>query len=176
MKKTVLVLLVTLFSTVFVVSCLKNDDDVQCTSYTLEQDKHIIDSFMNKKGYTLTYNTDTGVYSGIITPGQGSMPTADSIVYFKFVGTLMDGTIVDSASTTATSTQPLKNYYASTWPFVPLFAYFALPKLKEGGTMRIIIPSSRNAGCYSYQTPLGKTVPANSQIIYDVTLTDVKKP
>ncbi|MFT4092112.1 MAG: hypothetical protein QM640_00640 [Niabella sp.] len=167
MKKIFWLPVATVMITVVFTACLKSDDTTSCTNNTLAQDQHIIDSFAAVSGLELTWDSDNYLYYQVMDPGTGSTPTSDSLVAFTWVGTTMSGTQFTSY-TASTATYSLSYYDNS------LLTY-ALTKLQEGGSIKIIFPSSVSYGC-SATTVNNVTIPGNSQIVYDISLTDVANP
>ena len=173
MKKLFLFPLAAVLAIVFFVACNKNDTPT-CTPFTVEQDRHVIDSFINANEFnSISYNSTNGVYSGILLPGSGSAPVGDSLVTFDVVTRLLNGVVIDSTrNPNATSAITIKlsdlnnaNYAA---------VYEALSALKEGGLYRYIALSRTQAGCLGTNIG-GKVVPPNAQIIYDYRLVDVSR-
>jgi len=172
MKKVILVPFAVLTAVVFLVSCIK-DDTPGCTDNSLTQDRHIIDSFINANPVLnyITFNPTFNVYLGIETVGGGSAPAADSQMVIKTITRLLNGTLVDSATVSATqSGSPLKlsdfnNQSAD---------YAIFTQLREGGSAKVIVPSSLNGlGCQQGAGRYG-SVPGNSQLVNTITLVDVK--
>lgn len=172
MKKIFLVPLVAL-SIVSLVSCMK-DKTPSCTDNSLTQDRQVIDSFITASPSLnyVTFNSTFNIYMGIENPGTGSMPAADSQIVFKRESRLLSGTLLDSATISITQQGfPLKlSDYNSTSVDYAIFT-----QLKEGGAMKLIIPSSLNGlGCQSGNWRYASS-PANSQIITTISLIDVKR-
>lgn len=170
MKKAIWMPVAAIMAAVVLTACFKKDDTVRCTPNTLQRDREIIDSFALENGLDLTWdNSDTGnVYFQIISEGSGSMPTLDSLVTFEIAGKTITGTkIVEEEVTDAKySIRDYQNGILS----------YSLRKLKVGGTIKIVIPSSLNGlACNQGQTSSGAVIPPNSQFVYDITLTGVKE-
>ncbi|WP_018628216.1 hypothetical protein [Niabella aurantiaca] len=173
MKKTLLIPVTAVVAAVTMfAACVKNDGP-SCVPYTLEQDKHIIDSFINANSLesVITYSAESSWYEGTMDPGAGSMPKADSIISFKYSISLMDGTVIFASDTIKQNDDgsPIKLSNIKD----PLNSVFA--ELQKGGKYRYIYPSSVYFSC-APQTINGKTVPGSSELIYDYTLTEVKAP
>lgn len=170
MKKILIIQVLSVFFLLLFTSCFK-EKGPSCVGNTLEKDKSVIDSFLRNNGLTAAYTFDnqSGVYYSVINAGSGSTVTIDSLVAFKYEGKLFDGTKF-TEGTVSTATNPLQ-YYSG------LYTY-ALLKVKEGGSISIIAPSSSSVafGCTGgYNNSTGQmVVPANAQIIYTFWLTDVK--
>lgn len=172
MKKAISFSILSFIVVIFLAACNKENRPT-CTNNTLEKDKSIIDSFIRDKGYSgTTFNPSYNVYTGIITPGTGSAPAADSIIVYKSIIRLMNGTMVDSGTVSRTNVgYPIRlSDYAT-----QSLDHYVFSSLKENGTMRIIMLSSLNGlGCVAGAGKFAQ-IPANSQLINEVTLVDVSK-
>ncbi|HOZ96356.1 MAG TPA: hypothetical protein PKY86_04075 [Niabella sp.] len=169
MKKLLFSLGIPVMMSLMIASCIKKDKTPPCTPNTITRDRQVIDSAALNKGWNLVWDYDKSVYYEIVNPGSGSTPSTDSLVAFTAIGETLSGVAIANA-TAATATYPL-SYYND------LMLTYSLLQLKKGGVIRIVIPSSLNGyGCNQVQLTNGTTVPGNSQFIYTITLTDVKKP
>lgn len=171
MKRRILIIAVVVSLTTFFTSCLKTDNTPRCTSFTIDQDKHAIDSIMGSSIDLYSFDSQTGLYYKIEDEGSGEHnPTIDSLVSFKYIGRILsnDGTgaIIDSLTIAPPANYKL-SYYANL-----IFLSYALPKVKKGGTISVIIPSSQLFGCTAMSGV--NPIPSNSQLIYRYTLTDLK--
>ncbi len=101
--------------------------------------------------------TASGLQYKVITPGEGPSPTVTDTALVKYEGTLRDGTVFD-----ANEQAPMP-----VGAVVPGFSE-ALQLMQKGGEYRIWIPSDL---AYGEASP-GEGVPANSLLIFDVTLLD----
>jgi len=101
--------------------------------------------------------TESGLQYKVIKPGEGASPTATDTALVKYEGTLRDGTVFDANEQTP---MPVGGV-------VPGFSE-ALQLMQKGGEYRIWIPS---ALAYGEASP-GEQIPANSLLIFDVTLLD----
>lgn len=172
MKRAILIPVLAFFSVVFFVSCMKTVDP--CTSNTLAQDRHIIDSFLNVTPSlgSVSFNSTHNVYLGIDNPGSGSAPVADSQIVFKVEQRLLNGNLIDSG--TVRTTQQGFPYKLNDFDPQSL-DYLIFSQLRKGGSMKVIIPSSLNGlGCNSGTGRYGN-IPGNSQLINTITLVDVKR-
>ena len=135
-------------------SCKKKDkvdqpavDEQIITSY-------ISDNNLNAKA------TGSGLYYVITNPGSGLQPASNSNVTVVYKGTLTNGTVFDqsaAAGATFNLAQVIKGWTEG----IPLF--------KKGGKGTLLIPSALGYGSQA----TGK-IPANSVLIFDISLLDVK--
>ncbi len=173
MKKKALLPVVAILFVFGLSACLKNNSSPKCTSYTLEQDRHVIDSFISNTGQNYISWQSGGFYAGVLNQGSGSKAGSDSIVSYKLIKRLLSGTQIDSL-TIPVAGQP-QSYTMNSFVNFPV-EYYMLSTLNEGGAMRVIIPSSMAFGCAGgVNSQTGQVVvPPNSPLIYDYTLLDVK--
>ncbi|MFV0605120.1 MAG: hypothetical protein ACK5NK_04680 [Niabella sp.] len=173
MKKVVIVVVAFIAVVVVLASCMK-DNTPNCINNTLAQDQSVIDSFLTvtpSLNY-ISFNSTYNLFLGTEDVGSGSTPASDSIIVFKRETRLLNGTLLDSATVTTNPNtgMPLKlSDYQNT-----SVDYHIFTQLMEGGSTKLIVPSSLNGlGCSS-GTWRYATSPGNSQIISTVTLIDVK--
>jgi FKBP-type peptidyl-prolyl cis-trans isomerase FkpA len=124
-----------------------------------EEDEKIITNYIADKKLNAKA-TGSGLYYVITTQGTGTMPVAESIVTVKYKGYLADGTIFDQTNNggaTFNLTGVIKGWQEG----IPLF--------NKGGKGMLLIPSALGYGSKSQGN-----IPANSVLIFDVELLDVK--
>lgn len=106
-----------------------------------------------------------------VTVGEGAEATPGSVVSILYVGMLQDGTVFDSSANN--NNQPL-TFQLGTDGIIPGFQ-IGVNGMKVGGERRIAIPPALGYGAQDVTGPEGQVIiPANSTIIFDVTLVDVK--
>ena len=145
-------LILSLFLSLFIFStCNKNVDYTQLDEEIILQ--YILDNNLNAEP------TGSGLYYVVNSTGNGDVPNINSIVTVAYKGTLTDGTIFDQSSSSG-ATFPLSNVIQGWQEGIPLFS--------EGGSGILLIPSDLG---YGNQT-IG-SIPANSVLIFEVTLLNV---
>ena len=105
--------------------------------------------------------TESGLQYKIINPGEGDSPAAKDTVKVNYRGTLIDGTEFDK------SQEPIEfglDHVIPGWTE-------GLQLLKKGGKAELYIPAKLAYGAHS-PSP---AIPANSVLIFEVELLDVKK-
>lgn len=116
--------------------CLKNENDTQtCTPKTLAQELPAMTKFAQDSSIT-TIQDESGILYQIIEPGTGATPSINNTITVKYVGRLLDGQKFDSNENFKFQLSRL----IKGWQI-------AIPKLKAGGKMKMIIPSSLAYGC-----------------------------
>jgi FKBP-type peptidyl-prolyl cis-trans isomerase len=106
--------------------------------------------------------TASGLYYKIDVPGTGSPISIDSTVVAEYEGKLINGTVFDKTNTGSPATLGLANVVKGWQEAVPL--------IKEGGTIRMILPSSLG---YGLQGTDG--IPAFSALFFSVKVTEVRQ-
>lgn len=130
-----------------------------CTNVTVAAEEPQIISFCTNQGIAYTKDT-SGLYYQIIDPGSGDAPSLISSITVTYNSTFLDGTILQNVTTPITG---VLNQYIAGWQI-------GLQKIKKGGHIKLVIPSSLAYGCGGY---LG-TVPPNSVLYFDINLIDVQ--
>ena len=145
-------LILTLLPSIFIViSCNKNLDYAQLDNEIILQ--YISDNNLNAEP------TGSGLYYVVNNTGNGDIPDINSIVTVAYKGTLADGTIFDQSGASG-ATFPLVNVIQGWQEGIPLFS--------EGGSGILIIPSALGYGSQGVGS-----IPANSVLIFEVTLLNV---
>ncbi len=151
-------LLLVVFSMAILASC--DDDETVRLTYEeqLKVDIEKIENYLTRKDLTAD-STETGLFYIIDEEGTGSRPTLDSLVTVRYVGKFLETEeVFDSGITEA---YPLGGFIYGWQEGIAL--------LKEGGSGTLYIPSSLGYGAIDYYS-----IPANSVLIFEVELIDVK--
>lgn len=104
--------------------------------------------------------TGSGLYYVISRQGSGAQPNASSYVTVNYKGYLTDGSIFDQSKSGGTSFS-LNGVIAGWTEGIPYF--------KKGGTGILLIPSA-----LAYGSQAKTNIPANSVLIFDIELIEVK--
>ena len=112
-------------------SCLK---DNTCRNKSVDSEDGAMQALATANGMTATRHS-TGIYYQVTNAGTGVTPTGASNISVRYVGKLSNGNVFDQ-QTTATSFYPLNGYIAGWQAGIPL--------IKEGGSIKLIIPSLQN--------------------------------
>lgn len=100
------------------------------------------------------------------TPGTGATVKAGNTITADYSGAVAStGVIFQSSKDTG---QP------ATFPLSQVIAGWSqgIPGMKVGGTRRLLIPA---ALAYGPQPPQGSGIPANADLVFDVTVTKIDK-
>ncbi len=128
---------------------------------TAEQDKKDDDSivsYLNQHSINAT-KTSSGLYYTIDQQGTGMQVSSNNTVLMKYKAYLLDGTVFDENKVGATLTlaNTIKGWQEG------------VPKFKVGGKGKLFIPSK-----LGYGTETTGTIPANSVLIFEVEVIEIK--
>lgn len=148
--KQVIIVLMTL---VVLISCNKVSKEEQA-----EIDKSLIEQYVSDNNLTGEF-TSTGLWYDIETQGTGEQAYSNAQVTVAYSGYLLDGEQFDESSDEG-ATFGLSNVISG-WTE-------GIPKFKEGGNGKLIIPSE-----LGYGKSGSGSIPANSVLVFDVELITV---
>ncbi len=123
-------------------------------------DDATIQKYMNSNALSGFTKTTSGLYYKIDVAGTGSPITADSTIKAEYEGKLLNGTIFDKSSAGSPITRALSDFVKG-WQE-------AIPFIKEGGTIRMILPSSLGYGLEG-----NSGIPPFSCLYFSVKVTEV---
>lgn len=149
MKRTALLLLSVIL---LAASSCKKDDAAKTES---------LEDYLRRENLLTQVTSDPrGFYYKIVTPGTGAVPAANSKVSVLYAGKLTNGTVFDqSGPTPVTFTL---NQLILGWQY-------GLPLIKTGGRILLYLPPQLGYG----SSAVG-SIPANSILIFDITLDAVR--
>ena len=123
MKKIII-----LFTLIAFTSCLDNDNALDTTDYTEQNETEIL-TYIEDNNLSFQ-KTNSGLYYNIQSSGSGVRPTFNSTVTVGYKGYFLDGTIFDQSSSATFNVGGV----------VPGFGE-AVQLLKPGGSGTFILPS-----------------------------------
>ena len=120
-----------------------------------------LEQYITRANLTSTVTKDSrGFYYQILTPGTGATPTLSSKVTVFYKGTLTNGNVFDQ-----TNANPVTfglNQLILGWQY-------GIPLVKAGGRVMLYLPPS-----LGYGSQATGSIPANSVLIFDITLQSVQ--
>jgi len=134
-------------------SCGKDED------YAGRDDQLIKDYLL--KNNIAAQKTASGLYYTFSEPGNEESPDLNSQVTVHYKGFLLNGTVFDSSYAGSAPTFPLSNVIAGWREGLQLFG--------KGGKGTLYIPSA-----LAYGTSVKPGIPANSVLIFDIHLINIK--
>lgn len=126
-----------------------------------EYDDISIKKYMASNSLSGFTKTTSGLYYKIDQPGTGSPITVDSTIAAEYSGKLLNGKVFDQALAGSPVTFRLSEVIKGWQEAVPL--------IKQGGSIRMILPSSLGYGL----SGSGQSIPAFSSLDFTVKVTDV---
>jgi FKBP-type peptidyl-prolyl cis-trans isomerase FkpA len=146
-----------LFVLLLNLSCFK---DKSCVPKTPASEVGSLNAYCAGNGITPTVDP-SGLFYQILDPGTGATASVNSKVFITYTGKLVNGTIFDQQS----------NSSLTGWVLSKLIEGWrvGIPKIKVGGHILLVVPSSMGYGCEGYGA-----IPANSILFFDVTLVDIQ--
>jgi FKBP-type peptidyl-prolyl cis-trans isomerase len=148
MKKIILLLAV--FIAAFS-SCSKDSFD---PTKQAAKDDAAIQAYIAANNITATKDP-SGVYYQVITAGTGAYPTVSSLISVNYTGKLLNGSVFDSGTISATALSTL----VKGWQY-------GIPHINTGGRILLFIPSA-----LGYGNTANTGIPANSVLVFTVDLT-----
>ncbi len=136
--------------------CVK---DQGCDDKSPQSEEATIVAYATAEGINAVEHS-SGLYYEIINPGTGNQPNAASKIKATYTGKLLNGTVFDQLATPP----------AQSWDMSLLIEGWkiGLPLIKQGGTIKLIIPSSLAYGCNG-----AGPIPGDAILYFDVTLVEV---
>ncbi|ANU08622.1 FKBP-type peptidyl-prolyl cis-trans isomerase [Paraurantiacibacter namhicola] len=117
-----------------------------------------------------------GVSVDTITAGEGASPTAEDVVFIKYVGKLEDGSEFDRGEKLPIPTGGLLPEEGVPLPLEGMIPGFVecVTQMQKGGTYECTIPSDLAYGAEGSTNPqTGEVaIPPNSDLTFEVTLVD----
>ena len=107
--------------------------------------------------------TAEGIYYTENNLGTGATPVDGETVVVEYVGKFMDGKIFDQSNGQPFEVELGQKRVIPGWEF-------ALKTMKKGGKSTFLIPSS-----LAYGEQGGGPIPPNTPLVFDITLSDIKK-
>jgi FKBP-type peptidyl-prolyl cis-trans isomerase FkpA len=153
MLKKIVLGLVTIVS---FVSCNKNCDYNSCAVVAPNSEIQAVQSYLSANGIAATQHC-SGLFYVIEQMGSGKKPSACGSVNATYVGKLTNGSVFDQGTVTFGLDEVIKGWTNG------------LPLIKTGGTIHLYIPPS-----LGYGSQANGPIPANSILIFDVTLNGVE--
>lgn len=132
-----------------------------------EYDDLSIKKYLAAKNLTGFTKTASGLYYKIAELGTGSPITPDSTVVAEYTGKFFNGVVFDKTVNGSGATFQLSgaNSVVKGWQE-------AIPLIKQGGSIRIILPSSLG---YGLAGDPSRGLPAFTSLDFDIKVTDVLK-
>jgi FKBP-type peptidyl-prolyl cis-trans isomerase FkpA len=120
-----------------------------------------LEAYITRSNLGSTVTKDPrGFYYQIVTPGTGATPVVTSRVTILYTGTLTNGSVFDQTGATPATFN--LNQLILGWQY-------GLPLIKAGGRIKLYLPPNLGYGPQAVGS-----IPANSVLIFDITLQSVQ--
>ena len=128
----------------------------------LELDLTRIQGYINENNLSGFSSTDNGLYYKLVEAGNTTFPSNGDTLSVEYIGELLDGSEFDRSNTD----QPFEfvlgqGQVIEGWEI-------GLPKIDEGGSGILIIPSG-----LGYGSAITSSIPENSVLIFRIDLIDI---
>lgn len=154
-------LLCALAGALFLNSCLKKDSGCSygpSSTVAPASEQQQLKTWLDSAGISATKDS-RGFYYDIIKPGADKAPEPCSQITVSYKGQLTNDSVFDQKS---------KYVFSSLGSLIDGWRQ-GLPLIKKGGEIKLYIPPSLGYGSSS-----NSSIPANSILIFDITLIDVQ--
>ena len=153
-KAGLTVLFLLLIAIITTSSCKKEEENNE----QAEIDKALIEQYISDNQLN-AQSTSSGLYYVIIAAGGSEHPTVYSTVTVAYKGYLLNGEVFDE---NLVFTSPLNSLIPGWKEGIPLIG--------KGGKIKLLVPSA-----LGYGSSQAGSIPANSVLIFDITLYDFAK-
>lgn len=146
-------------------SCFKNKTECPPDSNVVapSSEQQVIVDYLNANSITATKHT-SGMYYQIQLQGSGGSPNNCSSIAINYIGQLSNGNKFDEGKNVAFTLGSLIEGWKK-----------GLPLIQEGGKIKLFIPPTLGYGSSDIRDTNGNVViPANSMLIFEITLLDVQ--
>lgn len=153
---------------VIIISCNKKGSD-NCnypviTISAPNTERQQVQSYLSLKGITATLHPN-GFYYNVLNAGTGKA-VGCSIVSVQYTARLANDSIFDATPGGAFYTDRVGTFLSG--------LQLGMGLIGKSGSIQLFLPPSLGFGSSPYPNPINPVVPANSILIYDVTISDLK--
>jgi FKBP-type peptidyl-prolyl cis-trans isomerase FkpA len=156
-------LLLGIMAVIMIFSGCSKDDECQYTDAAITvpaSEITALETYLNTKGITNAVKDPRGFYYTIQTAGTGSTAGLCSQIYIYYTGTLTNDVVFDGTTNTPAS--------FTLGELIPGWVK-GIPLIKAGGRIRLYLPPT-----LAYGNQAVGSIPANSILIFDIELLDVR--
>jgi FKBP-type peptidyl-prolyl cis-trans isomerase FkpA len=159
-KKLLSTLLFAVIISVF--GCMKsNTSPGGCTDKLVTSESAAIQAYATANGINATAHS-SGIYYEVINPGSGVTASPTSKIFVKYTGKLISNNFIFDERTDFALTGFILGSLIPGWQI-------GIPLIQEGGTIKLIIPSSLAYGCRGY-----RTIPGDAVLYFQIELVDIQ--
>jgi FKBP-type peptidyl-prolyl cis-trans isomerase FkpA len=132
-----------------------------CTDKLASSEAAAIQAYASANGIAATAHA-SGIYYQVVTPGTGPVASPTSKIFVKYTGRFISNNSIFDEQTNSTLTGWTLGGLIPGWQI-------GIPLIQEGGTIKLIIPSSLAYGCRGYNT-----IPGDAVLYFQIELVDVQ--
>ncbi len=147
-------------------SCLKKNTGCTYTSNNTiapASEQKAVTDYLDSNHNTNAVKYNNGLYYEIVSMGSGGSPNLCSQITVNYTGKLTNGNVFDSQTGTVLTLGALIEGWKT-----------GLPLIQKGGSIKLYIPPSLGYGPVDVRDGATVVVPANSVLIFNITLMDYK--
>lgn len=146
--------------------CKKGECNLQAyTTVAPQSEQQEIVTYLNSKGITGATKHPNGFYYIISNTGDASKPVPCSIVSFQYKGRLKNDSTFDETPPGANITERLGVLNGG--------IQLGLSLVGKGGQIQLFVPPTLGFGNVDVPNSINPVIPANSMLIYEVSLINV---
>ncbi|MGJ7030349.1 FKBP-type peptidyl-prolyl cis-trans isomerase [Niabella hirudinis] len=146
-----------------IIGCIKDETVPVCEAKPAIGDTAQMKKYIRDSAITADSSTANWLMWQIMDPGTGATPGANSQITVKYIGRLLTGAGFDSSYAKKPDGAVLRmNEIIPGW-------YLGLSKIKEGGRIKLLLPSALAYGCDTRYGTL-----TNQPLFFDIELIKVE--
>ncbi|WP_300598637.1 FKBP-type peptidyl-prolyl cis-trans isomerase [Niabella sp.] len=147
---------------ILVIGCIKEEKATACDLKPAISDTAQMKQFIRDSAITADSNTTNWLMWQVIREGSGAQPASNSVVTIKYIGRLLTGQGFDSSF--------VKNPDGAVLQLNKLIPGLSLglSKIREGGAIKLLLPSALAYGCDPRYGPL-----VNQPLFFNIELIKV---
>jgi FKBP-type peptidyl-prolyl cis-trans isomerase len=147
-----------------IVTALNTGCNKECKPKPVAAEADAMLNYASQIGMVATQHS-SGIFYEILDPGSGATASVNSNIAITYVGKFLSGEVFDQRST------PNNTPQNPHWPLSGLIEgwIIGIPLIKEGGSIRLLVPSALAYGCEGRSV-----IPGNTPLFFEVTLVDVQ--
>lgn len=141
--------------------CLKDTGGNTCTDKLVSSEVSAMQTYATANSINASTHA-SGIMYEVVNPGSGATPTGTSKIYVTYTGKFVSNNNVFDQQANSAATGWILNTLIPGWQI-------GIPLINEGGTIKLIIPSSLAYGCRGFAT-----IPPDAILYFEITLVDVQ--
>lgn len=162
MKNNLLAIILVFVVALSGTGCLKSDNTGTCTDKLVSSEAAAMDAYAISHGMAPTTHS-SGIMYQVVNAGNGAVvPSGNSKIFVKYTGRFVSNDNIFDSQTNSAATGWTLNTLIPAWQI-------GLPLIGEGGTIKLIVPSSLAYGCRGFAS-----IPPDAILYFEIELVDVQ--